>query len=205
MVSIEQLAEHYWFFAIFLLVLLFAAYIGLFTTVEARECDFPGGLFFYKDLQMPTKDLSKAFAEIDRHTVEYQRKLPKKSEYSLGGIYYDDPSALQDQTKMRVSLGVLVRARTTTVEEYYTKLGYRCTELPKVKAIKASHPMRCKLFGIIFAIGAMRAYPKLFEFFELHSDKYRQMLKGQKTVMMELYREGVNKRIEYYCPVEEAK
>ena len=204
MVSIEQLVEQYWFFGNVLLVILFAAYIGLFTSVKAQEGEFPGGYLFYKDLQVSTKDLSKVFDVIKHDTIEYQKSLPKKSVYALGGIYYDDPGALEDQTKMRASLGVLVRARTSTVEEYYTKLGYKSTELPKVKAIRASHPMRLQLFGIIFAIGAMRAYPKLYDFFEAHNDKYRKMLKGQKTVMME-FCTGVHKRIEYYCPVQEAQ
>ena len=49
MMSLEEFAQHYWFYGIFLLILLFAAYVGLFSTVEAREDDFPNGYFFYKN------------------------------------------------------------------------------------------------------------------------------------------------------------
>ena len=53
MISLEtaiSLLEKYWFFALFLIITIIAAYIGLFATVEAKESRFPGGLFFHKDL-----------------------------------------------------------------------------------------------------------------------------------------------------------
>ena len=65
---------------------------------------------------------------------------------------------------MRVSAGVLVRVRNSTVEDYFKKLGYKKTELPKVTAIHASHPRRLQI-GIQFAIAAIRAYPQLYEFY----------------------------------------
>ena len=48
--SIETFAEQYWFFGLLVLALLFAAYLGLFTSVVAAEAQFPGGFFFYKDI-----------------------------------------------------------------------------------------------------------------------------------------------------------
>ena len=45
-----QILEDYWFFILIFLLLAFAAYVGLFTTIEVAEGKFPGGLFFYKDL-----------------------------------------------------------------------------------------------------------------------------------------------------------
>ena len=63
--------------------------------------------------------------------------------------------------------------------------------------------MRLK-WGIQFAIAAMRAYPVLFQFFEANAQKYVKSLKGHKSCCMELYREGLDKRIEFYCFVEQA-
>ena len=48
--DVWQVLEDYWFFILIFLLITFAAYIGLFTTIEVVEGKFPGGLFFYKDL-----------------------------------------------------------------------------------------------------------------------------------------------------------
>ena len=48
--DVWQVLEDYWFFILIFLLVAFAAYIGLFTTIEVVEGKFPGGLFFYKNL-----------------------------------------------------------------------------------------------------------------------------------------------------------
>ena len=68
---IWELLEHYWFFCFFLLIVAFAAYLGLFSTVEAKEGRFPGGLYFYRDLQVSTKNLGPIFREINEHISTY--------------------------------------------------------------------------------------------------------------------------------------
>ena len=65
MISIEKFIEQYWFFILFIFIVLIAAYVGLFATVEAKETKFPGGLFFYKDLQVSTKNLGPVFRKIN--------------------------------------------------------------------------------------------------------------------------------------------
>ena len=37
MISIEKFIEQYWFFILFIFIVLIAAYVGLFATVEAKE------------------------------------------------------------------------------------------------------------------------------------------------------------------------
>ena len=81
------------------------------------------------------KNLAKVFDPIGKDVASYEKTLPKKQPYAIGGIYYDDPNSLVDPDKMRVCAGVLVRVRTPTVESYFAKLGYKQTELPKVRAI----------------------------------------------------------------------
>ena len=41
----------------------------------------------------------------------------------------------------------------------------------------ASHPMKFKI-GLQFMIAMMRAYPAIFEFFEINSEKYKASLAG---------------------------
>ena len=119
-------------------------------------------------------------------------------------IYYDDPSSLADESNMRLSVGILVQMRNSTCEKFFEDKGYKQVELPRVTAVKVTHPMRLRI-GLQFMIAVMRAYPKLFDFFEMHAEKYKNLLAGQKTVMIELYRGGENPCIEFYCPVENAK
>ena len=81
------------------------------------------------------KALAKVFDPITKDVAAYEKTLPRKMACSIGGIYYDDPNSLIDASKMRVCAGVLVRVRTPTVESHFAKLGYKQTELPKVRAI----------------------------------------------------------------------
>ena len=117
----------------------------------------------------------------------YEKTFSRKMVCAIGGIIYDDPNNLIYASKMRVCAGVLVHVRTPTFESHFAKLGYKQTELPKVRAIQAIHPKRTTLFGLIYAIAAMRAYPVMFDFFEANLEKFKQMLSGKKSVMIELY------------------
>ena len=79
---------------------------------------------------MSTKALGPIFREINEHVSAYTKTLPKQVVYSCGGIFYDDPGSLIDENKLRVSAGVLIRVRNSTVEDYFKELGYKVTELP---------------------------------------------------------------------------
>ena len=50
MVTLEQFTEWFWFFGILLIGIITAAYVGLFSSIEAIESDFPKGIFIYKDV-----------------------------------------------------------------------------------------------------------------------------------------------------------
>ena len=143
--DILEFLEKYWFFVLFGLVVLFAAYLGLLNSVEAKESKFPGGLFFYKDRQVASKHLGPIFREINEDIQEYQKTLPKKVVYPKGGIFYDDPGSLADENKMRVSVGFLVEAKNSTVEEHFKKLEYKVTDLPQAVSIYTSHTSRLNI------------------------------------------------------------
>ena len=56
--------------------------------------------------------MSKVFNPINADLVAYEKTLAKKTSAKVGGIYYDDPNSLVDQTKMRLTAGILVRNRS---------------------------------------------------------------------------------------------
>ena len=103
---------------------------------------------------------------------------------------------------MRICAGVLVRASNPTLNQHFTGLGYKWTELPRARAAHASHPMRMKRLGLQFVVAAIRTYPKFFAFLEDNAEKYKRLLDGQKTCFMELYISS-NKKIDFYCPLSE--
>ena len=142
------------------------------------EGKFTGGLFFYKDLQVSTKKLGPVFREVDEHVVKYTKSLPKQVVYTSGAVFYDDPGLLVDENKHRASIGVLIRVRNSTIEDYFKNLGYKAKELPQSVAVYTSHPNRLYKFGIQYVIAAIRCYPRLYDFFAENSERYKSMLKG---------------------------
>ena len=148
MEQILNLATEYWFVVLFIFLVAFAYLLGIFTSVEPKESQFPGGSFYYKDIQVSSNGLGELFKEIRKHIKDLESKQTDKGVYVPGGIFYDDPGSLQYQNKMRVVAGVLVRADNSDTENYFKKLGYQVTELPKVLAIHASHPMTLAYLGI---------------------------------------------------------
>ena len=54
------------------------------------------------------------------------------------------------------------------------------------------------MFGLIYALAAMRAYPAMFDFFEANIEKFKEMLNGKKSVMIELY---TSDRIQFFSPL----
>ena len=62
----------YWFILLSILLVLFAYLLGIFTSVEPKESDFPGGLFYYKDIQVSSNGLGQLFKEIRKHIKDLE-------------------------------------------------------------------------------------------------------------------------------------
>ena len=135
------LAE-YWYITTLVMVLAGAWYLGVFTTMRAAEVDFPGGTFFYHNLQTSASNLSSLYAQVEADVRKYVDTLPEKVPYPLAGIYYDDPGDLVDPDTMRVSVGFVVKASSDTVAEHFKRIGYEEKQLPVAKAVGVDFPMR---------------------------------------------------------------
>ena len=145
---VDYIATHCWLFSFAAILLLFLAYLGVFTPITVTETPFPGGYFFYKDLQVSTKKLGPVFADVVKDIEAYHKTQPKRANLICGGIFYDDPNSLVDENKMRLCAGVLVRASNQVIHEHFSNLGYKVAELPRVTSAYACHPMRLKKLGI---------------------------------------------------------
>ena len=122
---IFDILKEYWFVIILWSVVVIAWYLGALTSVEPYEADFPGGTFYYFNIQTSTKKIGKLlFTQIDGDIKKYVSTLPKKVSYPLAAIFYDDPGDLVDDNTMRVSAGFIVRVKNDSVNDYFTKLGY---------------------------------------------------------------------------------
>ena len=64
----------YWFVVMFFLLVLMVYLLGIFTPVEAKESDFPGGVFYYRDVQVSSNGLGKLFKVIKKHIKDIEEK-----------------------------------------------------------------------------------------------------------------------------------
>ena len=99
---------------------------------------------------------------------------------------------------MRASIGFIVRLQNDTVEEHFTKKGYKVKLLPSVEAIRSDFPLKF-YWGMIIVLAAKKVYPVL-------SKQLGLCLKERKTspprCSIEIYNPGL-KRIEFYFPLDQ--
>ena len=66
----DLIANNVWLFSALVLIVLLLAYLGVFASVTASETHFPGGYFFYKNMQSSTQNLGPVFGKINADIEE---------------------------------------------------------------------------------------------------------------------------------------
>lgn len=95
--TILTFMAEYWYCVALALILYLIAYLGLFSSIEAKESTFPGGHFYYKNMQVSMTKLSPVFKTINADVASFYETLPKPMAFETGAIFYDDPSALVNE------------------------------------------------------------------------------------------------------------
>ena len=70
---VDFVTEYSYAVTIVSLVLAFMAWLGLFSTITVEETKFPGGYFFYKDIQVSNKRLGPVFCGIENDIEAYHK------------------------------------------------------------------------------------------------------------------------------------
>lgn len=159
---------------IILLLLLFLAYEGAFTTVRVSESVSPGYLVVGMDHIGPYEEIGPAFETVSQAC---QRMGISKPE--MIGIYFDHPDSVAKE-KLRSIAGVLVRQPADTNLLSMDK-RFHYFNIPPGKCINADLKTGDMVSMII---AAMKAYPALQrEYVQNHNGK-------PVTQVYELYMDG---------------
>jgi len=172
-----------------ILVMVFAAYMGIFNKLAVNEDKFPGGYFVYYDYQGHINSVNLFHKNLQKSLEIDTSKLPQMT------IAYDDPFNLLDPRSYRASLGFLLTEYDGQLIEKFKKMHYEWRSLPPVKAITGQFPYRN---SASLAFGATRFLPACLTYIF----RNQKRLKGAfdiKSGTIEVIENGM---IKYYLVME---
>ncbi len=126
----------YWVICIFVALILFSAYMGLFTKLEIHEKPFPGGYFIYYDYQGHINSVALFHQTLQKALGIDCSKFTKMT------ISYDDPFNLMDPRSYRASIGFLMKDYDKSLFDKFKALHYEWKSLPQVASLSGEFPYR---------------------------------------------------------------
>lgn len=118
-------------------LMLYAFYMGMFTKLEVKEGEFPGGFYVYYDYQGHINN-----ATLFHQNLQKSLEGVDTSNLIQMTIAYDDPFNLRDPRSYRASLGFLLPHYDSNLVEKFKKLHYQWTSVPQCEALCGNFPYR---------------------------------------------------------------
>ncbi len=169
---------------IILAVVIFLAYLGMFSNYEPTEKEMGPYTFVYEKFVGPYKDTGSVFNRVDKKL----NKVGIKSTMGMG-IYFDNPSKV-DSSKLRSECGSVIGKKD--IESFNkVKDSFNVKTVEKSKSVVVTFPIKN---GMSYMIGPMKCYPILTKY----SKEKGLKLKGNA---FELY-DIPGKIIYYVFPVD---
>ena len=186
------MSSAYWVLGIAIVVLVFAAYMGMFTKLQIVERPFPGGYFVYYDYQGHINSVSLFHKNLLKSVGVDTSKLARMT------ITYDDPFNLTEARAFRASLGFLLKEYDAQLIEKFKKLHYEWKSLPSVASLSGDFPYRNEAS---LSFGTTRFLPTCLNYILRNSRRLKKVLQ-EKAGTIEVIE---NNNIAYYLVIEKQK
>ena len=143
--------------AIFIAILSFTYYVGLWQQIIAYPSYLPKSIFLYKSVQVPYYKLGSVFDQVYNDLIQLKMRA---DDIVFTSIYYDDPKTLGKYTYPRSDIGV------SFPPEYNNKvllkklklLNYHEAILPEARVLQTYLPANIEAS---FLVNIIKAYPVL--------------------------------------------
>jgi hypothetical protein len=143
--------------AIFIALLSFTYYVGLWQQIIAYPSYLPKSIFFYKSVQVPYFKLGPVFEQVYNDLAQLQLKT---EDIVFTSIYYDDPKTLPKDTYPRSDIGVSFPPdfNNKLLLKKLRLLNYQEATLPEARVLQTYMPVTIEAS---FLVNIIKAYPVL--------------------------------------------
>lgn len=121
------------------LIISFYLYMGFHSKIVVEEVVLPERVMIYKEYVGEYKDISSAFKDFDQDLINLQIK-----DYFYFGIFYDNPTLLEDPKRSRAVIGIMVDTKYRNQAITYTVRNpvFTYKEHNELTAISVTFPYR---------------------------------------------------------------
>lgn len=155
---------------------IFFLYMGFYHQVQIEDFTLPPKVLLYKEYVGDYRNIDKAIQALDKDLTHLS------ANYQEFAMYYDAPLLLNDVTKSRAIIGVLidVKDRQKAVDFLVNHATYRIYEYSNVKGLSTTFPYRN---GLSMAWIIYKVYPALAD----HARTRGLYAKGHNVGAIEIY------------------